>query len=63
MNRARIQRSLPDCMCTKQRLRSACALLQSDQSLQGTLWVAKDRTRLHAESEDSDQPVRMHRLI
>ena len=29
------------CMCAQRRLRSACASVQSDQSSQGTLWVAK----------------------
>ena len=32
-------------------------------SLQGTLWVAKDPKRPHVDSEYFDQPVRMRRLI
>ena len=36
---------------------------QSDQSSQSALWLAKDSKRLQADSEDSDQPERMHRLI
>ena len=29
----------------------------------GTLWIAKDPERFQADSEDPDQPARMHRLI
>ena len=29
----------------------------------GVLWIAKDANFLHADNEDSDQTVRMHRLI
>ena len=36
---------------------------QSDQSLLRTLSVAKDPVLLHVDSEDSDQTVRMPRLI
>ena len=53
-------------LCTQQRLRSAWASVQSDQSLRCALkpqWVAKDSSFLHADSEDSDQTRRMPRLI
>ena len=50
-------------LCNQRRLRSAWASTQSDQSSLCTLWVAKDPILLHADSEDSDQPVRMPRLI
>ena len=33
--------------------------MQSDQSLQGTLWVTKNPKRLQADSEGSDQPARI----
>ena len=46
-----------------ERLRSAWASAQSDQSLRCTQWVAKDPRFLHAGSEDSDQTGRMPRLI
>ena len=47
-----------------EKLRSAWASAQSDQSLRCALkWVAKDPRFLHAESEDSDQTGRMPRLI
>ena len=36
---------------------------QSDQSLLCALWVAKDPSFLHADSEGSDQTRRMPRLI
>ena len=32
--------------------RSACASIQSDQSLLHTQWIAKDPSFLHADSED-----------
>ena len=38
--------------------RSACRPAQSEQSLQGNLWVAKDPKCCQADSEGSDQPVR-----
>ena len=38
--------------CAQQRLRSACAFAQSDQSSLWSLWVAKDQMLLHADSED-----------
>ena len=42
-------------MCAQQRLRSAWASVQSDQSSLCAHWVAKDPSFLHADSEDSDQ--------
>ena len=48
---------------TQQRLRSAWASAQSDQSSLCAQWVAKDPSFLHADSEDSDQTGRMPRLI
>ena len=50
-------------LCAQRRLRSAWASAQSDQSLLCAQWVAKDRSFLHANSEDSDQTGRMPRLI
>ena len=35
---------------------------QSDQSLLGALWVAKDPSFLHSDSEDSEQTRQMPRL-
>ena len=35
----------------------------SDQSSLCAFWIAKDPGFLHADSKDSDQTVRMHRLI
>ena len=49
--------------CAQQKLRSAWASTQSDQSLLCTQWVAKDPRFLHADSEDSDQTGRMPKLI
>ena len=49
--------------CAQQRLRSAWASVQSDQSLLCIQWVAKDPSFLHADSEDSDQTGQMPRLI
>ena len=43
------------------RLWSALVSTQSDQSLRCVLWVAKDPSFLHADSEDSDQTGRMIR--
>ena len=37
--------------------------MQSDQSLQGSQWVAKDQKGLQVDREHSDQPVWMLRLI
>ena len=50
-------------MFDHQRLRSAGACTQSDQSSQDTLRVATDPKCLQAESEDSDQSERMRRLV
>ena len=51
-------------LCTKRRLRSAWTSTQSDQSLRCALiWEAKGPMFLQADSEDSDQPGRMPRLI
>ena len=50
-------------VCTQQRLRSASASAQSDQSSLCAQWVAKDSRFLHADSEDSDQTGQMPRLI
>ena len=50
-------------VCAQQRLRSAWASTQSDQSSLCAQWVAKDPSFLHADSEDSDQAGRMPRLI
>ena len=41
---------------------SACASAQSE-FLQCTLWVAERPKRFRANSEDSDKPARMRRLI
>ena len=43
-------------LCTQQRLRSAWASVQSDQSSLCTQWIDKDPSLLHVDSEDSDQP-------
>ena len=48
--------------CAQQRLRSAWASPQSDQSSLCAQWLAKDASFLHADSEDSDQTGRMPRL-
>ena len=50
-------------VCAQQRLRSAWASDQSDQSSLRTQWVAKDPSFLHTDSEDSDQTGQMPRLI
>ena len=50
-------------MCAQRRLRSAWASAQSDKSSLCAYWVAKDRSFLHADSDDSDQTRRMPRLI
>ena len=50
-------------MYAQWRLRSAWASTQSDQYTLCALWVAKDPSFLHADSEDSDQTGRMPRLI
>ena len=52
-------------MCAQQRLRSAWASTQSDQTESSLCaqWIAKDPSFLHAASEDSDQTERMPRLI
>ena len=50
-------------MCAQQRLGSAWASAQSDQSSLYASWVAKDPTFLHADSEDPDQTGWMPRLI
>ena len=42
-------------LCAQQRLRSALASAQSDQSLLWAQWVAKGPSFFHADSEDSDQ--------
>ena len=41
-------------MCAQQRLRSAWASVQSDQSSLCAQWVAKDPSFVHADSEDSE---------
>ena len=50
-------------LCAKQRLRSAWASAQSDQSLLCAQWVAKDLMFLHGDREDSDQTGWKPRLI
>ena len=50
-------------MCTHQRLRSALASAQSDQSSLCAQWVAKQPSFLHVDSEDSDQTWRIPSLI
>ena len=50
-------------MCAQQRLRSAWAFTQSDQSSQCAQWVAKDPMFLHADSKHSNQTGRIPRLI
>ena len=51
-------------MCAHQRLRSACASAESDQSLSsiGALWEARGLMFLQEKNKDSDQTVRMRRL-
>ena len=52
-------------LCDQRRLRSAWAATQSEQSLLCTQWVVKDRSFLHADSEDTDQTgetARMRRI-
>ena len=50
---------LQDDRCAQRRLRPACASAQSSQnSSQGTLWVAKDPTRIQADGE-SAYPLRL----
>ena len=49
-------------LCVQQRLRSAWASTQSDQSSLCAQLVAKDPSILHADSKDSDQTGRMPRL-
>ena len=51
------------CVCAQQRLRSAWASAQSDQSSLCAQWVAKGPRFLHADSEDSDQTGWIPRLI
>ena len=50
-------------LCAERRLRSAWASGQSDQSSLCAFWIAEDPGFLHADSKDSDQTVRMHRMI
>ena len=51
-------------MCFKRRVRSVCALAQSDQqSSVGTFWIVKDVQFLLVENEDINQTARMSRLI
>ena len=50
-------------LCAQQRLRSAWASTQSDQSSLCTQCVAKDPRFHHADSEDSYQTGRMPKLI
>ena len=50
-------------LCTQQRVRSAWASTQSDQSLLWDQWVAKDPCFLYADSAGSDQTGWMPRLI
>ena len=50
-------------MCTQRRLRSAWASAQSDHTSLCTQWVAKDKSFLHAHSENSDQTGQMSTLI
>ena len=47
----------------QQRLRSAWASAQSDQSSLCAQWVAKGPSFLHADSDNSDQTGRMPRLV
>ena len=48
-----------DCMCAQWTDQPT----QSDQCLQGALLVANDPERLQADSEVSDQPAQMRRMI
>ena len=51
-------------MHAQRRFRSACAFAQADQNLHlAHFWIAKDANSLHADNEDSDQPVHPRRLI
>ena len=52
------QHFLQNCMCTQGRLISASTSAQSDQSLQGTLWLIKDQKHLQADSKNW-----MYRLV
>ena len=56
---AGVQHFLQYCMYTQRKIRS-CASAQSSRDF---LWVANYRKYLQADSEGSDQPARMHRLI
>ena len=49
--------------CAPSEDRLAWASTQSDQSSLCAQWVAKDPSFLHANSEDSDQPGQMPRMI
>ena len=42
---------------------SLCIRTVRSESSHSTLWVAKDQKSPQMDSEDSDQPMRMHRLI
>ena len=59
-NGTRARQNKQNDMCAQQRLRSTWA---SEPSLMCALWVSKDLTFLHADSEVSDQTVRMPRLV
>ena len=50
-------------MCAQQRLSSAWASTQSDQSSLCAQWVARVPRCRHVDREDPDQTVWMHRLI
>ena len=50
-------------MCAQQRLRSAWASAQSDQSSLSTQWIAKDPWLFHADSEVSYKTEQMPRPI
>ena len=40
-----------------------CARSQDSESSIDAFWIAKDAKYIHADNEDSDQTVRMRRLI
>ena len=47
----------------RQRLRSACASVQSNQNIRRALWITKDSKTASGESEYSNLSARMYRLI
>ena len=54
---------IPSDRCSKQRCRSACAFADYSECLPETFWITKNVNFLQVKNEDSDQTVRMCRLI